>query len=151
MSDFLIRYSSDITPTETVTLDDGTEKTFFHSIIDGRFGGRAEKSVGQDASNIGAGTYFLNSPTASTLNTIASGTLPSVSLLYVEILSIPDDDDVTGPPRCSIYMGTTRIAELGDVGDWVLLRPDQVSGSNLKLVSGGGPNACTIRFVYALF
>lgn len=149
MADFGIKYGCVITPTETITLEDGTtEKTFIHSDIDSRFGGKTEKSVGTGSENIATITKPITTSSQS-LNVLSGKTLTNVSLLYVEILS--SDDELGGTPRCSISSSGITLSRLSGVGDWVLLRPGSVLGNSLLFYSGGGSYDCTVRIVYALF
>jgi hypothetical protein len=147
MADFGIRYSSVITPTETVTLEDGTTtKTFIHSDIDARFGGKTSKDVGTGSTKVATKTYSINSANR-TLDTIIGTNLANVSLLYVEILSA----DGAGTPDCFVRRSTEILSKGVEVGDWFLIRPNQVSGSSIYIYSSSDLAACTIRIVYALF
>lgn len=142
---FYVNFSASATPIEEMEATDSSQKArVVHSSIDKTIGGGKEITAGTTSTDVG----FKDYPTTAsdvTLNVISGLTLTNIDFLMIKIREAVDSD---GDCDAIITIGSQVSSKLIKVGDVVLLRPDAVAGSNLKIKSTAG-KLCKVDILWS--
>lgn len=141
---FYIQYSASATPIEEIEGVDSTNKArIVHSSIDKSVGGGKEITSGTTATDV---RYSEVTTTESdvTLNTISGATLTAIDFVMIKI---KEGIDADGDCDVIVSIGVQQVSKLVKVGDVVLLRPNAIAGSALKVKSSSG-KTCKIEILY---
>mgnify|MGYP005820607211 CR=1 FL=1 len=142
MSNFYIKYSGIATPIEELIPSDTAQKhRIVHSDIDKPISGSNEEKYEKVA-------YFQYTTTAIPVALSALGgigDMDTVTFLMIKIVDKADREN-SGVNIDVLYVesGSYPISTLSGVGDFIILRPDEIHTDDIELNSTGSPAECAI-------
>ena len=143
---FKINYSASATPIEEIQATDTSNTArIVHSSIDKSIGGSKEISCASTATNVAYVDYTTSQTNTTTLSDALGGAKTGIDFLMIKIREAVDSD---GDCDAIITIGSQVSSKLIKVGDVVLLRPDAVAGSNLKIKSTAG-KLCKVDILWS--
>lgn len=148
-TDFRVNYKTTITPTETVTLSDGTDTVkAINSNIDKTLGAGIEKSYGSASTDIKYKDEYITTTLGVALSNVdILNSTADAFFLFIKISSAAS----SGTPDCyiSIDDGTNYTIKLTGAGDFCVIPIDDGLGnvrtSNIYVRSSGATTVAKIE------